>query len=155
MPKRYQVLRNSANHFVRKKSRGKVRWVTALFMSRTRCDVVLLILIPLKLIKTQFRKTRARSQYLRSERSLSHPLDQCSSSEAFWPVCAHVNRTVNKWVLCYTYIAVCQDNFMSIETNKTLGLIFYVPCFKFHFSTNSFSWILNFTKVSVGNRQEI
>lgn len=154
MPKRYQVLRNSANHVVRKKSRGQVRWVTALFLSRTWRNVFLLILIPLKLINTQLRKTWASSQHLRSEKSVSQPLDQSSSSEAFWPVCALANRAVTD-KHCYTYIAICQNNFMSIETNKTLGLIFYVPCFKFLFSTNSLSWIRNFMKISVNNRQEI
>lgn len=136
MPKRYQVLRNLTNHVMRRKSRGKVRGVAALPMSRTQFDLFLLILIPLKLIRTRFRKIQAGSQHFRSERSLSHPLHQYYSSEAFWPVCApRTERFTNKH--CYTYIAICQNNFMSIETNKTLG-VFYVPCFKFHCFTNHF-----------------
>ena len=79
MPKRYQVLRNLTNHVMRRKSRGKVRGVAALPMSRTQFDLFLLILIPLKLIRTRFRKIQAGSQHFRSERSLSHPLHQYQS----------------------------------------------------------------------------
>lgn len=131
MPKIYQVPRNSANYIVGK-GQGKVRCVTVLFMSVHAQDigVFLLILTPLRLINTQFRKSQTRLQQFRFEGSLSHLLDQCypvtfSDPSVNCLLLSHgepSTATANKHQ--YTCITTCQNNFMSVASNKKLRLVF-------------------------------
>lgn len=134
MPKIYQVLRNSANYIVRK-GQGKLRCITVLPVSVHVQDIsiFLLILTPLKLINTGFRKSRAGLQHFRFERSIGDILDQCYSEMFSNPPvnCLLLGRDEASTAIAhkhwYTYIAICQNNFMSFESNRNLGLVFCMP----------------------------